>query len=171
MLLCLTTLTPQNEFRKFSLYIDRLEFGFDVLNRIVAKGNKLLRVQLADDQGIVNLPVEAFDGSSILESIKELENEWKFIMESSPNSEANTRMAISTLIKRQLVVYKNQIERIEPLLKRTEALLLRSKEMNLSPHNQALVNSFQRSLTSYQNQLDRAYHNRQRLQQTIDNSL
>lgn len=50
-----------------------LEIQLDVLNSFVANGNVLLSAYLLDDDGVrMDLPVDAFDGLPIAESLRKL---------------------------------------------------------------------------------------------------
>ena len=153
------------------MYIEQLEAGFDFLNKIVASGDKLTSVQLVDDQGVIDLPIEAFDGSSVMELIEWLESQWKVSLAQPAFTTVELRVSISALINLHLTVCESKITRIRPLFNRAEILLLRSKEMKRSHHNQTLEKTYQATLSFYQNQLDRAYANRERLLKAIDRSI
>jgi hypothetical protein len=58
-----------------------LDIQLEVLNSFVALGNTLLWAYLLDDEGIrFDLPVEAFDGLPIAESIRTLTVEYQHVL-------------------------------------------------------------------------------------------
>ncbi|MVM36196.1 hypothetical protein GO755_39665 [Spirosoma sp. HMF4905] len=83
------TILEQGDFRHFHFEYDELEIGFDVLNRLVAKGNVLVKVTMIDGSSAIHLPVEAFDGQCGQSAIKALEHEWRAILMSPLNRNNN----------------------------------------------------------------------------------
>lgn len=58
-----------------------VEPGFDILNNLVREGVQLTQVQWqCDHLFTVRLPVEAFDGCSISEPLRQLEREWQMLL-------------------------------------------------------------------------------------------
>ncbi|MVM35518.1 hypothetical protein GO755_36190 [Spirosoma sp. HMF4905] len=81
MIYFITTLDQQSNFRHFHFDHAELEAGFDVLNRIVAQGDVLVKAIVIDGKSIIHLPVEAFDGQSCQSAINALEREWSKLLD------------------------------------------------------------------------------------------
>ncbi|MFD1139772.1 hypothetical protein ACFQ4C_01565 [Larkinella insperata] len=84
MLLHITFVTPLGDLRTFSVYANEFEQQLEVLNSFVAYGFPVQSAQLTTLNGEVTmLPVEAFDGTSIIEHLSKLEKTYKLILKSS----------------------------------------------------------------------------------------
>lgn len=125
--------------------------------------------QLVDEHGTIVLPVEAFNGVSMSEQIRELEGEWKSILAQPRSTDTKENVVSSSFTNRLLAVCEEKIVRSSQWLSSIESLLLQSQEISLSPaRKQILENSHQRAIRLFQRQLRMAYHSRQRLLQRID---
>ncbi|MFD2935223.1 hypothetical protein [Spirosoma flavum] len=80
MILSLTTITSEAEYRNFSCQFSDLETAFDLLNAIVSEGDQLIEAELLDRDERTLLPIEAFDGESCIMPIKQLEKQWEQIL-------------------------------------------------------------------------------------------
>lgn len=165
----LTAVDQQSTVHEFSCNVDRLELGFDILTKIVAKGDKLVWARLVDDGDSTALPIDAFDGGSVLEPIRALEYEWKSILAQSSPAVKNHRTDLLTLTTQRLVACEDKIVQNSLLLSSIESLLVESRKSDLPlVRKQVLERRHQRTLIFFQSQLDMARISRQRLLQTID---
>lgn len=152
MVLLLTAL-HEEEVVTFSFRPDKLELGLDFLNLIQAQGETILRAHLIDENGIIELPLDALDGEPFSAPIQELEREWKELLgEPSPfithlNQEliewnlkcidcCETKMANQAL----------QIDRFEWLRRRAEDVLL------LEPAKSRLISRYTTLIDTYTRQ-------------------
>jgi hypothetical protein len=64
-----------------------LEIQLDVLNSFVALGNVLISAYLVDDKGIrIALPLNAFDGLPVADSLRNLTKEYQQVLGVCPGS-------------------------------------------------------------------------------------
>lgn len=169
VLLHLTAVDQQSNIREFSCDIDQLELGFDVLNQIVAHGDRLIWARLIDKLDIIALPIEAFDGDSVLEPIRALEREWKSILTQPSPSIKKHRTGLLELTNQRLVACEHKIVQSGLLLRSMESLLVESQKFDLPPaRKQVLESRHQRTVDFFQSQLDMAHISRLRLLRTID---
>lgn len=82
----ITVLDQQGQQRNFLCQLERIEVGFDVLSSIVSQGSTLLEANLIEGGTVTPLPLDAFDGTSYVNAIQGLEQEWLLALKLPPNS-------------------------------------------------------------------------------------
>ena len=84
----ITAINERKEIRQFTYGLNDLGIGLDFIHDLLIKGDSLVSVQITDQQGVINLPIETFDAVPPSKVLDQLETEWKAILASSPSSEA-----------------------------------------------------------------------------------
>lgn len=82
----ITVLDQQGQQRNFLCQLEQIEIGFDVLSTIVSQGSTLLEANLIEGGIITPLPLDAFDGTSYVNAIQNLEQEWLLALTYPPDS-------------------------------------------------------------------------------------
>ncbi|GAB4044957.1 hypothetical protein [Spirosoma jeollabukense] len=73
--------SPNGHYQKGSFGDQDLASSLDMLSALVRQGWQLLRVQLVDSpDSAIWLPVEAFDGAPIQESMNWLQQQWEELL-------------------------------------------------------------------------------------------
>lgn len=95
MFLSFTVIDELGQIRDFSWWFASLEFALDVMSSLSVKGKKIIRAELIDHEHLTQLPIDGFDGTSMSEPIKQLENEWQQLLKAPANprttpAESNT---------------------------------------------------------------------------------
>ncbi len=149
-----TTVTPKTEFRKFFYYVREVEDGLDVLNRIAAGEDTLVKVELIDNNKRTSLPVEAFDGECFSEPIQRLKEEWRQILSQPVNVKSIHNQRISILLRRQHASTESHITTLERAISKTECSLTQIQDSTLDmPYNSMLLNRYKVILKLYQRHL------------------
>lgn len=82
MTLYFSLLTSNGSIQGPCVCCAELDTQLEVLNSFVALGNTLLSAYLLDDEGVrFDLPVEAFDGSRMANSLRDLTREYQQVLE------------------------------------------------------------------------------------------
>lgn len=84
MILFITTINSKHKLRKFSCWLTNIEVAFDFLN-LIAADEKLVTVELLDDDKRIKLPAHVFKGAPFSTSILQLEREWQHILSEPVN--------------------------------------------------------------------------------------
>lgn len=79
MIFCVTFIDECTEIRQFTYALGSLEADLGFIDNINI-GHCLLRVQLLDKTGAIDLPLEMFDGPPAAIALKQLEAEWKTVL-------------------------------------------------------------------------------------------
>jgi hypothetical protein len=83
--LSVSSVNWEGQERKFDLYMADLNQCFDILNLVVALGDKVLSAEIRDEQdGIIRLPIAAFDGTPISSQLVLLETELQTLLNKYP---------------------------------------------------------------------------------------
>lgn len=82
----ITVLDQQGQQRNFLCQLERIEIGFDVLSTIVSLGSTLLEANLIEGGTVTPLPLDAFDGTSYVNAIENLEQEWLLALTYPPDA-------------------------------------------------------------------------------------
>ncbi len=156
----LTAADEQGELRMFNFELYILEDGFDVLSKLVARGQTLVEVLLVDNDQITPLPAEAFDGVPLAGAIGRLEREWQVVLSGLlPQSTAN-RESID-LLQRSFDRCEGDIVRLEWLITLVEGLLGQTQNRRFVGRSQIV--HYQAALNHYERQINKVYALRSRL--------
>ncbi|QMW06710.1 hypothetical protein [Spirosoma foliorum] len=90
MIFLVIAVNRQGNVRHLLFNHSELEAGFEVLNRLVARGHMLAQAILVDDESTIHLPVEAFDGHWGQSTIQELEHAWRVLLMNPLNRNNNS---------------------------------------------------------------------------------
>jgi hypothetical protein len=85
MLLFLTTIDRESQFRDFRCWLTSLENVFDFLSYISSTGETIIQAEIVDNDQRIQLPPQAFDGAPFSASILQLESEWQQILSEPVN--------------------------------------------------------------------------------------
>lgn len=85
MFLTFTAIDKFGQIRDFSWWFDSLEFALDVMSSLSGKGKQIVKAALIDNDHLVQLPVDGFDGKPFSTPIKKLEKEWQQLLKTSAN--------------------------------------------------------------------------------------
>lgn len=80
MLLLFSFVSPTDELRTHSIFCRELEELLDLLNTFVAADYQLVSVALIDKGSRMELPIEVFDGTSIRDAIRTLQQQYELIL-------------------------------------------------------------------------------------------
>lgn len=80
MFLALTLMDQEDLIRPFSLANTRLEIGFEFINELVRKGDRLIEAKILEGHTCTPLPIEAFDGYSCLFVLESMMAEWNQLL-------------------------------------------------------------------------------------------
>ncbi len=136
MFLVLTAIDENNQLREFTCHLQKLEVGFDLLNDIVAKGQTLVKARLIDNEISTLLPLDAFDGTSFLTAIQELEKEWQSLLADPISS---THDELIQWMQRRVWQYEKRIVSLDTTLSRLKKIRLRALEYTLTKPTQSEV--------------------------------
>lgn len=80
MVLYFTTADCSGQPKECSWWFANLEFALDVLTNLSSKGKTILHARLVDNGQPINLPLDAFDGTTMSSSLRQLESEWQQLL-------------------------------------------------------------------------------------------
>jgi len=84
MILFITTINSKNQLRSFSCWLTKLEIAFDFLS-LISSGERLVSVELMDDDKRIQLPAHVFKGAPFSSAILQLERDWQLILSEPVN--------------------------------------------------------------------------------------
>lgn len=133
---------------------------------MVANGHVLIDVRLMSEGSTMSLPVEAFDGESFIEILRQLEHEWhSALMEPLIESKDNKLSQLGNFNERCLINNQNRIKDLHELIREIENLLIwSSQNEGVSKRIDQLNLCHKSALMLYQEQLIRAYLVQDRVQ-------
>jgi hypothetical protein len=78
MTVFLTAIDTQQQISPFTVINIELDQVFDLVNRIIINGHRLLSIQI-QDKGLylLELPVEAFNGQDMSQAMQDLKQQWQ----------------------------------------------------------------------------------------------
>ena len=88
MFLTFTVLDECGQIRDFSWWFASLEFALDVMSSLSVKGKQILKAELIDNEQIIQLPVDSFDGTLFSAPIRQLEIEWQQLLKAPASTRA-----------------------------------------------------------------------------------
>lgn len=166
MTLSFTASTKQNKLRHFSCQLPELEVALDVLNSIALKGDKILRVQISDEDSCMELPAEAFDGESFTDSLHQLEEQWQLALRESVSLPDNNWYI--ELTRRRIKVYDDRIGQLTLTINKFEQFRERVNGTSIQgTGNSRLMNHYNSALSTYRHQIDQAITGRQLAQEKL----
>lgn len=157
MVLFITAINRQAQARQFSYHTGELEKALDLLSSIIELGDTLLKVQIADEDGLLELPLEAFDKEPFSDAIHQLKIEWERIL-AQPVSPQLVPVLADDLNQRVQKLHQNQeaslratIDRIQDLIEHTEESLREgTRKARLVTHYQVMIDRYRHSLDKLQ---------------------
>ncbi|GAB4044992.1 hypothetical protein [Spirosoma jeollabukense] len=164
MILSIVTTDSILQRREFFCQLNTLETGFELLSKLTAQGHALLKAHLIEKGKVIDLPVEAFDGSPFQEPIQQLENQWIALLE-TVKTEATQKLLTTNSIKMQKLVFcEEQIVALEGRITRTYQFLDK-QQSSFTAYNEknTLFDNYRIILENYQRQLNKAWQIRQQL--------
>lgn len=152
MILLFEAIDPQKQWRVFTCQLDGLEEVIELLDGLVSEGNTLLKVQISDQDGRLELPCDAFDADSMTGHIRELKREWETVLK--PSAEPATP-SVNDLLHRVRALqraktdnYYRTLDQIQCLLETNEATMREgTRKDHLATHYRALIDQYRRYLT------------------------
>ncbi|RZK44052.1 MAG: hypothetical protein EOO61_04535 [Hymenobacter sp.] len=100
--LYMTALDADAHERVFTCTLTTLEYAFDFLNHVVARGNMLLSAFVVDESGRTELPLAAFDGLPTTTTIQALIDEWTSILNKPISANSANQQVLIELTRRRL---------------------------------------------------------------------
>ncbi|MGA0559617.1 hypothetical protein ACO2Q8_23355 [Larkinella sp. VNQ87] len=157
MVLTLTTIDNQQQWRNFFCQVDELETAFDILSGIVQRGSQPVRASLRDGNGIIDLPLDIFNNHPFSEPIRILKKEWESILAQPLHKPVVQELTPSEWFTRLLKAKQNRIENLQKTLGQMQNLLLSTKkEMAKGPYKTRLMQRYQSSIDRYADLLAQA---------------
>ena len=158
MLLVLTAIDEDYQLREFSCYLQKLEVGFDLLNDVVAKGHTLVKAHLIDDDQSTPLPLEAFDGTSFLVAIQELEQEWQSLLQEPQTIAQSNHTELTQWTELRVRQYEKRITNLKWTVGRLKRIQQRHQERMAVKSTQSVLDTYYSSLINrYEVQLIKAH--------------
>ena len=158
MLLVLTAIDEDYQLREFSCYLQKLEVGFDLLNDIVAKGHTLVKAHLVDDDHSTVLPLDAFDGTSFLVAIQELEQEWQSLLQEPQTVPAPDHTELTHWTELRVQLYEKRITNLNWTLGRLKQIQQRDQDRtSFKPTQSGLEVHYSSLINRYEVQLIKAH--------------
>ncbi len=158
MLLILTAIDENYQLREFSCYLQKLEVGFDLLNDVVAKGHTLVKAHLVDKNQITVLPLDAFDGTSFLTDIQELELEWQSLLQEPLPLSPSDHDELIQWTQLRVEHYENRVTNLNRTLNRLKQIRQRNQDRTpLKPTQLALDTHYGLLINGYEVQLIKAH--------------
>ena len=77
------TFTTEDNFgneKTYSWWFSTMEFALDALSSLSLRGRQINKAELIDNADRILLPLAAFDGSTLSEPIRALENQWQQVL-------------------------------------------------------------------------------------------
>lgn len=159
MILFLTCIDKETQFRDFFCTINNMETGFDVLSSLSSSGEQIIKAEIIDQGERIQLPPEAFDGDLFSAPIQKLQSEWTAIL-SPPAVKANQE--ILDLFQKQIQNHEANIAQCKHMIGFLEISLENVKLINCSESKRRLlITRYESSLTKYHRYLDKLTVSRQ----------
>ncbi|GAB3809177.1 hypothetical protein GCM10028819_49910 [Spirosoma humi] len=80
MFLTFTAIDKFGQIQDFSWWFASLEFALDVMSSLPAKGKQLVKAEILDDDHVIQLSVDGFDGNLFSTPLRQLEKEWQQLL-------------------------------------------------------------------------------------------
>ncbi|MFD1141954.1 hypothetical protein ACFQ4C_12580 [Larkinella insperata] len=150
MILTVTAIDRQQQWRSFFCQVDELEVAFDILNGIVRQGDQPIKALITDESGRIELPTEVFDESSVSAAVRELKKDWESIL-TQPRPEAGIERAPDAeWFYRLVILRQRRLEQLQDSLGQMQQLLTNTrKEMPKGPSKTRLINRYQGLIDRY----------------------
>ncbi|GAB4024914.1 hypothetical protein [Spirosoma koreense] len=156
MILALTALTPLDQHRQFTCSLDDLEAVFDLLHRIVSRGDTLLKVQLADKNGKIDLSPELLAETGPENPIRALKQQWEAILAQPPASLPSGKQFAQEMMDRVTAVHQARITcQTQTLNQMLELLEYTEMVLQDGPYKARLVKHYQLTIERCQQSLMR----------------
>ncbi|MFD2574151.1 hypothetical protein ACFSUS_26180 [Spirosoma soli] len=155
MMLFFTAIDKYTQFREFSCQLNLIEDGFQVISSITSQGDVIIKAHVIDGDGHMDLPVEVFDGSSFIEPIQQLREQWQEALANPVKQRTDHELILLT--HQRIRQHKTRIDNCILTIDRLERLLEETKE-RISPgvRRFRLISHYQRIIANYQYQLTKA---------------
>ncbi|UHG94103.1 hypothetical protein [Spirosoma oryzicola] len=129
---------PSNDF---SCQLDSIEDAFDALNTLVVVGQTLHGAYLVDQDHIFTIPVAAFDGQPIGDTIARLEKEWQYLLDKPSPDKANNA---NPFWQERVDSLTTRIQNAQRMIANVEGLLARATEWKAGALKTHTVNRYTR---------------------------
>ncbi|GAB3755843.1 hypothetical protein [Spirosoma pomorum] len=150
MLFVVTIQNPAGENRPFSIWLDQLETGLDMVTRLGESGKLLGEVSIVDDTSRISLPVSLFDGTSFTPLLQQLQTQWQQIL-TRPLAGS---VSDTDWLRQRLAAGERQLARQHSMIARLETLRVSVGRLGgFDADKQALAQQYQAARTSCQTQL------------------
>ena len=123
MLLYLTTIDKERQFREFFVLVSSLEKALDFLSLLVSLDSILIKAELVENGKRMELPVEAFDGHLVSPVIQTLEAEWHQVLDAPVAVEPVPDEWLARLIQQRNECQIDRIFRLEHAIETFEQQL------------------------------------------------
>lgn len=168
MILSIVTTDSTLQRREFFCQLNTLETGFELLSKLTAQGHALLKAYLIEKGKVIDLPVEAFDGSPFQKPIQQLENQWTALLETVKTEAAQKPLRSNPIEMQRLIFYEERIVALEGRLTKLYQFLNRQQFSFTGYHEKnTLFDRYRILLDDYQRQLNKAWQIRQQLLECI----
>ena len=157
MILSVTAIDRQRQWRNFFCQVDELEAAFDILNGIVRQGDQPIKALIIDEDGCIELPAEVFDEASLSASVRALKQDWELILALPVRAFRNEYKADSEWFSRLIALRQMRVEQLQDSLSRMQQLLRNTKKgMPKGPYKTRMINRYQTVINRYTHLLARA---------------
>ena len=168
MILLFTAMNQKKEFKSCSFHLDKIESCLDFLNLLAHRGEAIVSAHLIDEFGIIEIPLEAFDGNSFANPMQQLEHEWQQILSKPVELPAVCTHWLQDLINQLVSKDKLYVTYLEEIIDRIKQKLQQVQSGDfIEPYRSKLLNQYQASLRFYQQHLAK----RQSRQKAVLNKL
>jgi hypothetical protein len=152
MMLFLTSVDRENQYRPFSCQLNRLEVAFDFLSDIVGKGSTLKEAYIVDEGKRTDLPIAVFDGEPFLLAMQELEKDWQSLLNDPIISASTSAQQLTPLFQKRVQQFETRIATYQQMIGRLEQLLHRTEEnFSLGPMRAKVITQYESMI--YKNQI------------------
>lgn len=80
MVLLFTVIDREDRLKSFSWWFGSFEYALDVLSAVHQKGNRILKAEVVENHNRTQLPIDAFDGIMISNTMQALESQWQALL-------------------------------------------------------------------------------------------
>ncbi|RAJ97407.1 hypothetical protein LX87_02307 [Larkinella arboricola] len=157
MMLTITAIDRQRQWRRFFCQIDEFETAFDILNGIVRQGDQPISALVTDEGGRIELPTEVFDESPLSAPVRALKQDWELILAQPIREVSKEREPDADWFPRLLALRQTRVEQLQDTLSQMQELLRTTrKEMPNGPYKARLMERYQRLVDRYTHLLAQA---------------
>ena len=156
MIISFTAINKQLLIKSFAFKTEKLEDGLDFVSFVSSKGDVMLSIQLIDEYGTIDIPLEAFTEEPFSKPIQRLEKQWKKLLEPNRPVPSKHTKELIKLTRKQLRNHERLLANLDSTIDKLKVLLHRANRKTKDQVSSiSVVNHYTALIQNYEQQIGR----------------